>query len=668
MVKKEEMPVKKDGNAVKLKVAEAMQDDVGKGIVNIDTSIMKELGISPGDLVEIIGERPTVAIVERAYPADLGINIIRMDGLIRWNAKAGVGEFVHVKKSEFKRATNITIAPANKGVSVQISPDLAKNALLGRAIVKGDVITLGGTRRRRKTFSGSDIEDIFKMFEEEFQGISRMGFGEMRFGLSDIKFVVVSTNPKGAVIIAPETKVSISSEAVEISEKKIPEISYEDIGGLGQELTRIREMVEIPLKHPEIFETLGIDPPKGVLLYGPPGTGKTLLAKAVANETDAHFISIAGPEVMSKWVGEAEKKLRDLFEEAEKNAPAIIFIDEIDAIAPKREEAVGEVERRVVAQLLSIMDGLKSRGKVIVMAATNRPNDIDPALRRPGRFDREIEIGIPNREGRLDVLKIHTRNIPMTEDVDLKKLADVTHGFVGADLAALSKEAAMNLLRRLLPEYRWKEGEPLEKEFLEKLIVTMDDFKEALKSVRPSTLREVLIEVPKITWKDVGGLNEVKQQLKESVEWPLKNPKAFQRMGIKAPKGILLIGPPGCGKTMLAKAVAKESEANFISVKGPEIMSKWVGESEKAVREIFRRARQASPCIVFFDELDSIAPRRGMDYGSKVAEQVVAQILTEMDGLEDLSDVVVLAATNRPDIIVNPFPPMFAESIPLETV
>jgi transitional endoplasmic reticulum ATPase len=371
----------------------------------------------------------------------------------------------------------------------------------------------------------------------------------------------------------------------------------------------------------------------------------------VANEADAYFVSIAGPEIMSKWVGEAEKKLRQLFEDAEKNAPAIIFIDEIDAIATKREEAVGEVERRVVAQLLAIMDGMKSRGKVVVIAATNRPNDIDPALRRPGRFDREIEIGVPDRTGRLDILKIHTRNMPLAKDVEIEKLADVTHGFVGADLAALSKEAAMSVIRRLVPDLKWKEGEPLPKELLEKLIVTMKDFKNALNLVRPSLLREVLIETPRVGWNDVGGLEDVKQKLKEAVEWPIKNPKAFARIGIKPPKGILLIGPPGTGKTLLAKAVAKESEANFISVKGPEIMSKWVGESEKAIREIFRRARQSSPCIIFFDEIDSIAPRRGLETGARVTEQVIAQLLTEMDGLEDLSDVVILGATNRPDIV-----------------
>lgn len=638
------VPQKKQ-KETKLRVAEAVQDDVGKGIVRLDTSIMKEIEVSPGDLVEIRGEKTTVAIVDRAYPADIGLAIIRMDGLSRWNSKAGIGELVSISKAEYKRAKTITIAPVQKGVFVRIPPESAKQALLGRAVVKGDLLTLGGARRRRSTFSGNLAEDIFKMMED------MEDMGNISFGLGDIKFVVVNTNPKGPILITGETQVSISSEAVELVEKKVPEVSYEDIGGLGDELTKIREMVEIPMKHPEIFERLGVEPPKGVLLYGPPGTGKTLLARAVANEADAYFISIAGPEIMSKWVGEAEKKLRQIFEEAEKNAPAIIFIDEIDAIAPKREETVGEVERRVVAQLLAIMDGLKSRGRVVVIAATNRPNDIDPALRRPGRFDREIDIGVPDRAGRLEVLKIHTRNMPLTKNVDIKKLADITHGFVGADLAALTKEAAMSVLRRILPKLKGREEEPIPREVLEELIVKMDDFKEGLKNVRPSSLREVLIDIPKVGWSDVGGLEEVKQELKEAVEWPLKHPKAFTRLGIRAPRGILMTGPPGCGKTLLAKAVAKESEANFISVKGPEIFSKWVGESEKAIREIFKKARQASPCIIFFDEIDSIASRRSSGDTSKATEQVIAQLLTELDGLEDLSDVVVIAATNRPDIM-----------------
>ncbi len=636
MIRKKENPLEE----IRLKVAGSRQDDVGKGIVRIDSSIMKKLGIRQGDIVEIEGNRKTVAIADRAYPADIGLEIIRMDGLTRWNAKTSIGEYVIVRKAKVEPAASVTLAPAEKGVVIQISPEMVKNALLGRPIVKGDVITLGGTSRRKIAFTGSPFDELIRdMFEVGFLT-----------GFQDVRFVVVDVKPKGAVIVTEDTEINVLPRAVEMREEKIPEVTYEDIGGLDDAIKKIREMVELPIKHPEIFRRLGIEPPKGVLLYGPPGTGKTLLAKAVANESDAHFISIAGPEVMSKWVGEAEKKLRDIFQEAEKNAPSIIFIDEIDAIAPKRENVEGEVERRVVAQLLTLMDGLKSRGKVVVIAATNRPNDIDPALRRPGRFDREIEIGIPNRKGRLEILKIHTRNMPLAEDVDLEKIADITHGFVGADLAALCKEAAMNVLRRILPEINLKEGEPIPKEVLEKLVVTMKDFREALKVVRPSVMREVLIETPRVGWKNIGDLEEVKQQLKEAVEWPIKHPEIFRKMGIKPPKGILLVGPPGCGKTLLAKAVAKESEANFISIKGPEVLSKWVGESERAIREVFRRARQASPAIVFFDEIDAIASTRGRDI-SGVTEKVVAQMLTEMDGLEELSDVVVIAATNRPDII-----------------
>jgi transitional endoplasmic reticulum ATPase len=627
-------------NEIKLKVAEAMQDDVGRGIVRIDSDSMKEINVKPGDVIEIEGERKSVALVDRAYPADIGLKIIRMDGLTRFNVKAGIGEIVTIRKADVKEAKHIIIAPAQKDIYLQVSPESVKQALLGRALMKGDIITLGGTRRRR-TLMGTPFEDIFSIFEEE------NFFGSIQ----ELKFVVVSTAPKDAVIVTDITEVEVSPEAVELKAERVPEVTYEDIGGLDEAIRKVREMVELPLKHPELFEKLGIEPPKGILLYGPPGCGKTLLAKAVANESDAHFIALNGPEIMSKWVGEAEKRLRDIFEEAEKNAPSIIFIDEVDAIAPKREEVVGEVERRIVAQLLALMDGLKSRGKVIVIAATNIPNMIDPALRRPGRFDREIEIGVPDRKGRLEILKIHTRNMPLANDVDLEKIADVTHGFVGADLAAICKEAAMNVLRKILPEIKLKEGEKIPKEVLEKIKVTMDDFKQALKIVRPSAMREVLIEVPKVRWNDIGGLESVKQQLREAVEWPLKHPQVFNRMGIKPPKGILLYGPPGCGKTLLAKAVATESEANFISVKGPELLSKWVGESEKGVREVFRKARQVAPCIIFFDEIDALVPRRGLEIGTRVTEQVVSQILTEIDGLEELTDVVVIGATNRPDII-----------------
>ncbi len=628
-------------NEIKLKVAEAIQDDVGKGIVRIDSQLMKDITIQQGSIVEIAGSKKTVAIAGRAFPADIGLSIIRMDGLARKNAGTSIGEYVLIKRAEVKPAKSVTIAPAQKGIFIQSHPASFKRALLGRAVVKGDLISLGGTRRRRATFSGSPFEDIFRMIEEDFN-----------YGLfSDLKFVVVSTGPKDAVLITEDTEIELHPEAVELKEEKVPDVAYEDIGGLQEEVRKVREMIELPLKHPEIFERLGIQPPKGVLLFGPPGTGKTLLAKAVASETNATFSSINGPEIISKFVGEAEKKLRDIFAEAEKSAPTIIFIDEIDAIAPKREESYGEVERRVVAQLLASMDGLKSRGKVIVIAATNRPEALDPALRRGGRFDREIEIGVPNKEGRLEILKIHTRNMPLAEDVDLKELADTTHGFVGADLESLCKEAAMSVLRRVLPEFNIKDEERIPKEHLDKLSVLRSDFKEALKMVRPSAMREVLIEKPKIKWNDIGGLVRAKQELKEAIEWPLKSPEIFKRMGIRPPRGILLYGPSGTGKTMLAKAVATESEANFISVKGPEVFSKWVGESEKHVREIFKKARQVSPCIVFFDEVDAIAPRRGGGDDSRVGERVVNQILTEIDGLEELSDVVVIAATNRPELI-----------------
>ena len=698
---------------LKLKVAEAIQDDVNKGIVRIDSGYLSEVDIKTGDIVEIEGERKTVAIADRSYPGDIGLNIIRMDGIIRKNGKTGIGEIVKVRKAVVKEAKKIIIAPARKGIVIRASPEIFKQGLLGRAVVKGDIVSLGGARRRKSTMANNPFfdEDIFSILDESMMGI---GFG-------DIKFVVVDTNPKSAVIILDQTEIEFRSEAVEVEEERVPEVSYEDVGGLEDEIKKVREMVELPLKHPEIFERLGIEAPKGVLLHGPPGTGKTLLAKAVANETNSHFILINGPEIMSKYYGQSEENLRKKFEEAEKNAPSIIFIDEIDAIASKREETRGEVERRVVAQLLALMDGLQSRGKVVVIAATNVPNILDPALRRPGRFDREIEIGVPGKEGRLNILKIHTRNMPRytrenivkesdfepeykeailnlmrykdgnsksmektisrylvenpeknelfkkidtsklkkytekisadSKVVHLKELAEITHGFVGADLASLAKEAAMIVLRKVLPDIKLKEEEPLPKELLERLVLTQVDFKEALKVVRPSALREVLVEIPNVKWADIGGLENIKQELIEAVEWPLKHPEAFKRLGVRPPRGILLYGAPGSGKTLLAKAVANESEANFISVKGPEMLSKWVGESEKAVREVFKKARQVSPCIIFFDELDSLAPKRGASSDSHVSERVVNQLLTEIDGLEDLHDVVVIAATNRPDIV-----------------
>ncbi len=631
---------------VQLKVAEAQQDDVGKGIVRLDSQVMKELGIKRGEPVEIKGDRSTVAIADRCFPADIGLKIIRMDGYTRWNSKSGVGEMVTLSKAEYNEAKKIVVAPVEENVNIKFNPKMLKRSLLGRFVTEDDTITLGGTKSRRATFGGTNFADIFKMIEDEmFTGFDA-GFG---FG-AELKLLVAKTSPKGNVVISDLTEIEYTDTPASVK-VKMPDITYEDIGGLKKEVNKVREMVELPMRHPEVFERLGVQPPKGVLLYGPPGTGKTLLAKAVASESEAHFISINGPEIMSKWVGEAEKQLRKLFEDAEKQAPAIIFIDEIDAIASKRAESTGEVERRVVAQLLALMDGLKSRGKVIVIAATNRPNALDPALRRPGRFDREIEIGVPDKFGRLEILKIHTRNMPLAQDVTLESLANQTHGFAGADLEALCKEAAMSVIRKLIPEIDWDKDDKVPGDILENVRVTMEDFKKGLRNVRPSALREVLVQTPNVNWDDVGGLEEVKQQLRESVEWPIKHADSFKRLGIRAPRGILLYGPPGTGKTLLAKAVAKETEMNFISVKGPELLSKWVGESEKAVRETFRKARQVSPCIIFFDEMDSLVPRRGRKSSSNVSEQVVNQLLTELDGLEELHNVIVIAATNRPDMI-----------------
>ena len=628
---------------IQLKVMEALQEEAYKGIVRIDSETMKQIGVRPGDVIEIEGERKTVGIIDRAYPTDIGNKVIRMDGILRRNARTSIGEHVKIRKADIKEAKNLTIAPAQKGIMVQAHPEVFRNGLLGRALLKGDLVSLGGTTRRRRTLTGSPFEDIFDVFEQGFMG---------SFSLSGIKFIVADTNPKQAVIVTEETLIKVSPKSVEVTEEKIMDVTYEDIGGLGEEVKQIREMVEVPLRHPEIFETMGIQPPKGVLLHGPPGTGKTLIAKAVANESEANFMLVNGPELTNKFYGESEKRIRELFEEAEKNSPTIIFIDEIDALAPKREETYGEVERRMVAQLLACMDGLKSRGKVVVIGATNRPNAIDPALRRPGRFDREIVVGVPDKKGRLNILKIHTRNMPLTKDVDLNKLAEITHGFVGADLEALCKEAAMNVLRKIIPIIKLKENQAIPKEILIQLKITQNDFKESLKLVRPSAMREVFVETPNVNWTDIGGLENIKQELKETIEWPLKNPEAFSRLGIKPPKGILLYGPPGTGKTLIAKAVASESEANFILVKGPELLNKWVGESERGVRKIFEKARQTAPTIIFFF-LDAIAPKRGLELGSRVTENVVNTILAEMDGLEEMQDVTILAATNRPDILDN---------------
>ncbi|MEW6063324.1 MAG: CDC48 family AAA ATPase [Nanoarchaeota archaeon] len=632
----------KQQRETKLKVMESLQEEAYKGIIRIDAQTMREIGVRVGDVIEIEGGRVTVGIVDRAYPADIGQEIIRMDGIIRRNAKTGIGEYVKIRRADIKEAKAVTIAPAQHGIMIQADPEIFKNGLLGRAVVKGDQISLGGTGRRRTTLMGSPFEDIFDVFEQGFEG----------YGFGGLKFIVVNTNPKQAVIIAEGTDVIVSPHAVEISEEKVIDVTYEDIGGLEEEVKKIRELVELPLKYPEVFTRLGIQPPKGILLYGPPGTGKTLMAKAVANESGVNFIELKSSEFISALHGATEKRLKKIFEDAEANAPSIIFIDELDSIGFRREDrGINEFLNTPVMELLKLMDGKSGRGGVIVIGATNRIEALEPALRRPGRFDREVEIGVPDKRGRLNILKIHTRHMPLTKDVNLQNLANITHGFVGADLEALCKEAAMNVLRRVLPDIKFKENEPLSPNIFEKLKVTNQDFKEALKLVRPSAMREVLIETPTTTWGDIGGLEELKQELKEAVEWPLKHPDSFKTLGIRPPRGILLYGPPGTGKTLIAKAVANESEANFISVKAAELLSVWLSESEKGIIKLFERARQVAPCIIFFDEIDSLASSRGRHLGNDVIDRVVNQLLTEMDGLEELNDVVVIGATNRPDMV-----------------
>lgn len=609
---------------VVLKVAEAPQSDVGLGRARVDTKTRLALGVDVGEIIQIVGKKATAAKLFRVMQEDEGKGIIRIDGLVRRNVGVSLGDKVEVRKAEVFQAERVTIAPIiSEGHKISFGQGIenfVKRGLLKRPLNKGDVVIV--------------------------PGIALMG--------GALPFMVINTAPKGIVQINDDTIVEMKEEPVREGEVLTPTVTYEDIGGLKEELMKVREMIELPLKHAELFERLGIDPPKGVLLYGPPGTGKTLIAKAVANEAGANFYSIQGPEIMSKYYGQSEERLREKFEEAQKNAPSVLFIDELDSIAPKREEVTGEVERRVVAQLLTLMDGLSGRGQVIVIGATNRDEAIDPALRRPGRFDREIEIGVPDRGGRKEILQIHSRGMPIEGSEDdrdrlLSELADVTHGFVGADVASLAREAAMKALRRYLPEIDL--DKPIPAESLEKMRVIPEDFKSALKEVEPSAMREVLVEIPRVTWNDVGGLGDIKMKLREAVEMPLKDPDAFKRLGIRPPRGILLYGPPGSGKTLLAKAVANESEANFISIKGPEVMSKWVGESEKAVRMIFKKAKQVAPCIVFLDELDAIAHRRGFDNDSGVSERVVNQLLTSMDGLETLEGVVVIGATNRPDMV-----------------
>ena len=611
-------------NEVQLEVAKAYPNDSGRGIARLDPDTLLHLKLSPGDIIEIEGADTTAAKVWRADRQDWNTDTVRVDGFTRQNADVSIGERVTIRKAEATKADRLVLAPPEEA-SVQFGSDAAgmvKRQILKRPVVERDIVPV----------------------------MSSTNHPFMRSPGQAIPLIAVETDPEGVRLITEDTEVELREEPISGFEKTGGGITYEDIGGLKNEIQRVREMVELPMKHPQIFKKLGIDPPQGVLLHGPPGTGKTLLAKAVANETSASFFSIAGPEIISKYYGESEQQLREIFEDASEEAPSIIFIDELDSIAPKREDVTGEVERRVVAQLLTMMDGLESRGQVIVIAATNRVDSVDPALRRPGRFDREIEIGVPNEAGREEILQIHTRGMPLSDDVDLSRLADETHGFVGADIESLTKESAMKALRRYLPEIDLDE-EDIPPSLIDRMIVKREDFGGALNEVEPSAMREVLVELPKVSWDDVGGLEAAKGEVKESVEWPLSSPEKFDRMGIDPPAGVLLYGPPGTGKTLMAKAVANETNANFISVRGPQLLSKWVGESEKAIRQTFRKARQVSPTVIFFDELDSLAPSRSQEMGSNVSERVVNQLLTEMDGLEEMGDVMVVGATNRPDMI-----------------
>ncbi|MDE1763087.1 MAG: CDC48 family AAA ATPase [Thaumarchaeota archaeon] len=599
-----------------LKIAEASQRHVGKGIAVVDPKVVEDNSWETGNILELTGNRRSHVKLWPGSVEEYGTGMVKIDGITRQNIGAGIGEKISVKKVEAEEAEQITVSPVEKLSAEGLQEYMQVNHM-------GHVMTVGDTLVVTTQLGGKT------------------------------QLVVANITPSGKpVVITSQTGFKLGS-MTKAMDNTIPRITYDDLGGLKSEVQKIREMVELPMRHPELFEKLGVEAPKGVLLYGPPGTGKTLLAKAVAGETNSHFISISGPEIIGKFYGESEERLRELFRQAEENSPSIVFIDEIDSIAPKREEVTGEVEKRIVSQLLTLMDGMKSRGKIVVIAATNRPDSIDPALRRPGRFDREIEIGIPDERGRKDILDIHTRGMPIDEKVKLDQIARVTHGFVGADLEILAKEAAMRSLRRILPDIDLKE-EKIPAEVLQKIVITENDFRDALKEVRPSALREVLVQVPNITWEDVGGLESLKDELYEAVEWPLKHKDAFEHADVKPPKGILLYGPPGTGKTLIAKAVAHTTESNFISIKGPELLSKWVGESEKGVREVFRKARQASPCIIFLDEVDALAPSR--DSGSSdshVTERIVSQLLTEIDGLEELHNVLVIGATNRVDLIDN---------------
>ncbi|HET6567688.1 MAG TPA: CDC48 family AAA ATPase [Rhodothermales bacterium] len=629
------------GKTVRLQIAGAKGPDVGKGIARLNRNALQELGLREGSIIEILGKRNTAVVAFPPYPEDEGLDIIRLDGLERANANVTISDYVEVRPADVRPAKRVTLAPAQKNLRLQGSGQALLRTLFQRPLVAGDVVSTSVYHRQAAELDPNLFPDaVFRTFLQQ-----------RNYGLQEIRLIVTATNPRGIVQVTQDTEIELLPQYTEPEDLRSVGVSYDDVGGLRDTIEQVREMIELPLRHPELFSRLGIDPPKGVLLHGPPGTGKTLLARAVANESEAKFFPIAGPEIMGRHYGESEERLREVFQNAQEQAPAIIFIDEIDSIAPSRENATGEVERRIVAQLLTLMDGIEPRQNVVVIGATNRPEALDEALRRPGRFDREIIIGVPDQDGRREVLGIHTRGMPLAEDVSLDEIARTTYGFVGADLAALCREAAIETLRRNLPQFNLEEPE-IPQELLENLQVTRDDFQGALRRIQPSALREIMIQVPNVSWDDIGGLEDTKQALREGVELPLKNPDAFRRLGIRPAKGFLLFGPPGTGKTLLAKAVAREAEANFIATKSSDLLSKWYGESEKQVARLFHRARQVAPTVIFIDEIDSLAPQRGGGLGEPaVTERVVNTILAEMDGLEELQGVVVVGATNRPTLI-----------------
>ncbi|MBN1239197.1 MAG: CDC48 family AAA ATPase [Gammaproteobacteria bacterium] len=624
-----------EAGGIHLQVANARSEDAGRGIARIDQPVMTEIGVHEGDPVEIIGNRHTTAIAVRPSPEDEGLRLIRLDGLQRANAGVSSGEYAEIRRADAKPAARVVLAPAQKNVRLHGPGEALRRTFHRRPLIAGDVVSTSIYQREADRRIPEELREMLNL---------------PAYGLQEIRLVVVSTAPKGIVQVTSDTEVELRPQYEEPKEVRRADVTYDDVGGLGATIDHIREMIELPLRHPELFQRLGIDPPKGVLLHGPPGTGKTLLARAVANEAEASFHHIAGPEIMGSHVGESEQRLRDVFQEAQRDAPSIVFIDELDSIAPKREQVTGEVERRIVAQLLTLLDGLEPRQNLVVIGATNRVDAIDEALRRPGRFDREIVIGVPDQQGRREILGIHTRGMPLGEDVDLGHFSRITYGFVGADLSALTREAAMEAVRRILPGINFKDGIPAE--VLEGLKVTGEDFGNALKRVQPSALREIMIQVPNVTWSDIGGLEEARARLREGIELPLKNPDAFRRLGIRPAKGFLLFGPPGTGKTLLAKAVAREAEANFVATKSSDLLSKWYGESEQQVSRLFQRARQVAPTVIFIDEIDSLVPQRGGGLGEPaVTERVVNTILSEMDGLEELQGVVVIGATNRPNLV-----------------